>query len=331
MEENIFKILWKSKPNRIKPKENFFTNALTYLLNTDEKFQYDFVKLLKNIKIPYKFHAESQSSYPRYKSYIDIEIVIEKNAEKLTFLIEAKIDSGQSKGQLEKYLEIVGEEYIKKGQKASVFYLTRPYNSEEGIPQNVNFLTWDKIYKIASISNNKLTKQFTKFMEENKMGYYDGLRKKDLTVGESYLEFEKRCKGSLNGVWDSYKSKKFKVSSTQQSITGNTGMGIKLKKNGITCGLAYWLKTDEADYLEYPLKNGLYLCIWFENPPKSLKRKLVEAKNKDPKYWDWNSDSSAVVYNHFELPKKVIGNVKPNEQKERIRIWFNSVTKGLLG
>jgi hypothetical protein len=170
MSESLFNRLYSYRQREGKNnRENFLIELLGYALQKDENFRLAFLSLIHLGLNEEYFKVSTQSVYDKSgRPDLEIQIGIET-----IILIECKVESGESKNQLENYKSILNE---KRAKNKHLIYLTKYYeNKGNGIVH----LRWYQIIDLLKeLDRSEILNEFLKYLKE------EGMETKDFDLSD---------------------------------------------------------------------------------------------------------------------------------------------------
>ncbi|MEH1896484.1 MAG: PD-(D/E)XK nuclease family protein [Nostoc sp.] len=279
-----------------KPREDFFTEIIAYLLSLNNDILLDWLKhhsIISNdnyssIKISTQQEHQALAIHTE-DSRLDIVVELSTGLNTDVIFIESKIGSTEIPGQLKKYAEILSK--LPNIRHRILIYITRDYDPKDEIKTpafnlepKVNFyqLRWHQFYaRLQQHSTDILAQEILIFMRKNGMSHTNQFSSVDLltmvnynktlnlmesTLGEEVQrEFKLAFGGVINGA----------ASRTQWKWSSRYIIYTKFSGNNFWCGLGYFnLNPDSST--EYP-----YLGICLEVSPGFVERpKIIESMQK---------------------------------------------------
>lgn len=183
--------------------ENFVTETLAYILETDDKLRKELLRMLladRPEKLPAYTDCEisTQVSYDIVRNrsgIIDLEIVPNRSSAD-TIRVEIKTQSQEGEGQVEKYLELRGY----------VAYLTplgfAAPKVRDGCVRYLGHFFWRDVHSIIknAAENNDLYKQFLQFLEARHMGSLEDITAQELKAAGSAVGFITKSQALVDSV-----------------------------------------------------------------------------------------------------------------------------------
>lgn len=144
------------------PLENFTTEIFAYCLSEDVVFRNSFLNLLGRTELGDCF-VSTQKVFNQGRP--DIEMCFSDSV----YLFEIKIESLEGERQLERYHEILQENY--SGKRKTLVYLTKLFDPKEIVSQEIGFqqVRWYQIFNLISTTNLPVTQEFRKFLKNKGM------------------------------------------------------------------------------------------------------------------------------------------------------------------
>lgn len=177
-------------------QENFTTETLAHILETDAKVRETFLDLLlklqPNLRKAFRScEIKTQQSFDFGRP--DLEITSRSGAK---VFVEIKTQSPEGKSQIKKYLK-----------RGHVAYLT-PLGYDEpdldgaDTTKYLGQFFWDKVYSAIqqADSHNELHKQFLKYLEARHMGPLEPISKKDLNESSHAAAVVRKFKALVDDV-----------------------------------------------------------------------------------------------------------------------------------
>jgi hypothetical protein len=255
--------------NLITPLEDFTTEILTGILETDLEFKNNFTENLLGIK-----HSElqitSQKTYTLDENkFVRIDLVLE-NRDCLCFL-ENKVESYESVNQLDNYARVLDKFTSEK--KTYLFYCTKYYDPKSEIRHHFKQFRWHQIGKLLKSKPDCLQKNdFFNFLKNYNMASDIELTNKEifhlqnfratLSFLDEFMEILKPIFISTFGKFEKDKFSDLRVNDRyvhlKKNVYGNLGseigVGVTFEKGEPTAWI--WIGT-EADNNKREILNEL--------------------------------------------------------------------------
>ena len=267
MPSNLFVKLQKYKPSaKITPEENFFTEGLAYILNTEQKL----AKLLFGrigFLIDSNTIIRTQQMIPP-SSIIDVYIENKKGRALVEVKLAADLnayedDLGDTYDQLVKYSRhLTGTDTVVLLAYEKDILRTKKNKYDF----NLEFISWEEVHKVFAKHRLKslVLNQFIEFMETKSMNYFKGLEnnffqsigQQDEVTLKTETAVRKEFEEMLHGVWDQLKKKEdswklhiYSFDSTkgryyshfQNPISNNLGLNINVEATVQGVGVLIWM------------------------------------------------------------------------------------------
>lgn len=285
----------------INPKENFFTEILCFLLKNDKLLLKKFCLLCDCAKLIENFDVDSQ--VPIDGKLIDIEIA---KKEKISIIIENKIDSSIDNYQLENYLEIQNKRKLKipkfQGKLILISQLHQEPKKDIVINPIFKHIYWADVYllikdRIDCIENETmkfLLIEFKKLLEDENM---TPLEKIDFDSMDKCRKFLLNMKKIFDTVTSELNIEDYKLTYSSDDKINYAGQikigfyieGIKFILNFDIDEMKFYLliykrkdMTDKQrnDLIEEGINLlGKYFTIPFEIPDDFFDKGIMEQKN----------------------------------------------------
>jgi hypothetical protein len=192
-------------------RENFTTETLAYILETDQRVTKEFLNLLlgrdavgkRRLAAFRDYVIDTQIAYvtPKSKAIIDLQITSRKD-DSQRICIEVKTRSPEREGQIRKYLEL----------ECYVAYLTPlgfPSPSDHDDDENyLGHFTWDKVYSIIgsakpdNITHRVIYKQFLEYLEARHMGPSKPITRDELRAATHAVALIRKSEALVSSVRD---------------------------------------------------------------------------------------------------------------------------------
>ncbi|MEH1997401.1 MAG: PD-(D/E)XK nuclease family protein [Nostoc sp.] len=282
-----------------KPREDFFTEIVTYFLSLNNDILLDFLKHhsiisdenYSSIKISTQQEHQALASHPE-DSRLDIVIELSIGLNTDVIFIESKIGSTEGWRQLEKYADILSN--LPNVRHRILIYITRDYDPKDerkkyclDLSPKVNFfqLRWYQFYSfLKERAFDILTQEILIFMRNNRMSQNNQFSSVDLltmvnfnktlNLMESTLseEVKKEFKQAFEGVNKSEVDSFYQWKSKNRYIIGTS---LSIKRWAFWCGLGYF-DLNPSNLTDYP-----YLGIFLQVSPNFGERpKIIESMQK---------------------------------------------------
>ena len=160
------------------------SNILAWLLDPNEKhglgdaFIREFVALLLRKKdLPVELLLQDYFSYRVYRERNHMDIVLVSDQEKTVYIIENKIWSKESNGQLQKYVEKSNTEYA--GYQQKVYAFLTPNEDDSSDPENWIPISYGEIVQVLEIAtrDKNLTAEAQLIVENYKRNVRENIMK----------------------------------------------------------------------------------------------------------------------------------------------------------
>ena len=232
-------------------RENFTTETLAYILQTNPEIRRRFVRLIdrqnEELKAFGDFSVETQDAYDLGRPDL---ILVPKKKKTQKIFIEVKTQAQEGKAQLSRYLKI----------GAYVAYLTPPgFTPHSDVGKRTGFLGhffWHDVYRIIDSATPKdtsssVSKQFLAYLEARNMGPIKPMTEEELRSAENAVGFFKKShalvdkvRGEIELEWKKRFGRNVGAKETCMD-TGDVGLHL------------WWFRTKKWE--KSPSK--LYLCI----------------------------------------------------------------------
>jgi hypothetical protein len=168
------------------PLEDFFTELVAYLFNTDKEILYDWLKEINLLDTNTCFdaHISTQREFKPLEGHCsasrpDISIELGDVNSRSIIFIESKIGSQEGYKQLSRYAEIL--DGLPDFQHKILLYITRDFDPKDkvvilkNIPEStVRFqqFRWHQFYRFLQLrTDTVLVREITTFMDEYRMAH----------------------------------------------------------------------------------------------------------------------------------------------------------------
>lgn len=239
--KRLLNLYQKSGKDRT-PTEDFCTECLSGILESDRELLDRFVKEVLNIPSGEPFRLFTQETYFLDGEMIRVDLVFE-SLSWLCFL-EMKVQSTEGDGQLERYREFLTHPRIHQDKKTALRYCTLYLDLKEGLEEDELFeqFRWKDIANFLSVNkeSNQLVHEFYQFLKEEKMAGNERFTYQDLIGLQSYGELTSKVDEILQLIQKELKSRFGKTSGG----VNNTG---QVKTHG---RLAIWCEGILGDWSE---------------------------------------------------------------------------------
>jgi len=175
--------LFKKNINKT-PLEDFTTELLVGVLESDEELRLKFLKDFLNINSDYcRISTQRKLILEGYPNCI-IDILIE--GEREICFIENKVNSKEGDNQLAKYSKVLSK-FKSDGFKTKLIYCTKNLEHKKHIEHNFKQVTWREIANFFNQNSTTLIANlFVKYLNENNMSEDMTIYSKDLITMENF-------------------------------------------------------------------------------------------------------------------------------------------------
>lgn len=166
------------------PLEDFTTELLVGVLESDEELRIKFLKDFLNIDSDYcRINTQRPFILAGYPDCI-IDVLIEGHRE--ICFIENKVNSKEGENQLMRYSKVLSK-YESDGFKTKLIYCTKNLEPKKYTAHNFKQITWRDIADFFSQnSNSSIANLFIKYLNENNMSEDMTIYSKDLITMENF-------------------------------------------------------------------------------------------------------------------------------------------------
>jgi hypothetical protein len=284
---SLFSRLLKLHAGNI-PKEDFFTELVAYLFNTNKEVLYDWLKYLNLLStdVGLNAHIRTQQTFKCLThhdsdSRPDIVIEIVDGSDQDIIFIESKIGSQESPGQLKRYAEILGG--LSGFRNKFLVYITHDFEPKDktailaGIPESQVLFKqarWHQFYQfLKTQTDTMLVEEIIKFMKEHQMAHNNQFSSIDIIALGNFTNSLKLMEQTMSG----------EVSAHFKQVLGSISMGAtsftQLQKHDRYlmyswlqdkwwCGLGFMLNTSSPT--DYPT-----VLLMLEVDPRSPRRDAI--------------------------------------------------------
>lgn len=170
------------------PKEDFCTECLAGILESDQSLLNDFVKSVLGIHIEEDFFLSTQEVYfhEGQKSIVDL---VFQSRSAICFL-EMKVDSSEHSGQLDKYYDFLLKHWKFEDKETYLRYCTLFLEEKKKDWQGFSQLRWKNIadFFADKTEKNSLIKSFYQFLKEMKMAGNERFTYEDIVGLQRFSE-----------------------------------------------------------------------------------------------------------------------------------------------
>ena len=305
------------------PTEDFCTECLAGVLNSDQDLLNKFVMEVLNIQAEENFTVLTQETHHSFNGLRGIVDMVFISTSWICFL-EMKVDASEGEQQLETYNQLLNEsQKINKKHKA-LRYCTK-YKDQKEFDFNQNFeqFRWADIAKYLSkySESNELVNEFYQFLKEKKMAGNERFTFEDILGMKAYGDVTLKMEEILEKV-NSDLEDKFKRGSI------NTGIGeirdynrIALRCNDIIAnghsGIVLAFKFNGSLISDGPI---IFAQLWVNHKNNQFRKFKDEASKKYPdgNYKEDKNGSSAYI--KFEKP--LADYLEKEDQFKQIEEWY---------
>ena len=303
------------------PKEDFCTECLAGILESDQSLLNDFVTSVLGIRVDENFRVETQKVYFHEGDKSIVDMVFQSRS--AICFMEMKVDSSEGANQLQKYHELlIGSTEINKRDKY-LMYCTLFLEEKEHKWPEFHQLRWQDIAEFFAdkTKKNTLIKTFYQFLEENKMAgnerfsYEDivGLKRfRDITakINEIFLRVEPdlkvfgKIRGGINATGQVKNHNRYAL--WCENIIGDTWSEVLISFN-----------FSGSSFSDGPC---LVTQLWISNDNSQFDKIRLEAENKSEVQFitdDANSGGALL----FEKP--LTDFLEKEDQIDLIKKWFS--------
>ncbi len=293
---NLFSRLCSYSFNKQKlSRENFVTEVIAHLFNTDRAFRRHFLNaLLRDGRVRRRFstaHAQTQVSFPR----CIIDLLLQPRNRK-PLLVEVKITAGETQTkihgsgsvpQIKKYLRL---------RRGLVAYLTSLQTPEADVRHQRRYLGQFSIEDLQQrlAHTKKLTpigREFSEFLEEQDMAHPKPFTSREIRFSKDAFAFADKCQHHLDAIVSKFGDdfrRALKTKARFSKATFNTrwkssyvylkgfrrwpfrGAGFSIDPDSGKASFSVWLRVRNEDGAEaIPRKAGFFneggLLDWYES------------------------------------------------------------------
>ena len=296
------------------PLEDFTTEILVYILNTNQILKYSFISDFLQIKGS-NFTITSQETYlfgQEEGRYCKIDIVI-KNENSICFL-ENKVHSKEGSGQLEMYSKLLDS--LNTYEYTYLKYCTKFYDNKIITGHNFQQYRWfDVANFLRKWQYEEMINEFLNFLESNNMGNSTQFTIQDVLAMEnlnpllikmdSYLD---KIKPQFSRIFDGFKN----LNNMNQIKTHSRYVFYKdnvIGDNYSELGVGFEWKTVPR----------LLVWIWLDDKNSNLKQFRNMSVNTSDFYHDGR--------NYLESSKQLSDFLSSENMELSIEEWFNDTFK----
>lgn len=346
-ERNIFIALSHYVPRKEhNPSENHFTEAFTYVLNTnkpllrrilkailkDNRKSFGFLNSIKGSELNLNTQAEYQIKNKTVRP--DIALSVQN---KVLILFENKLGAkerkdGEGGTQLGNYIKVLQNK--KTFKKRFLVFITL---SEENVGKvgNISYfipVTWSEVYGIInSYKNNqknqwklKILESFIQYMEAENMAGFRGFIRKDLNAWVKYENFKFRLNEFMEYLQPKMEAFLGGVKTEQKDNDGWRFLHFQnrsMKTAKIDGQIGFYSWTKDKTYPNY--KDGTYCFVCFYT-----KKDMGWKADSDGKPLSvYNTGRKRIFYDC--LLEDIIGKTSPEKQKEKILGFYKKALREL--
>jgi hypothetical protein len=291
---SLFSRLLKLHAGNI-PKEDFFTELVAYLFNTNKEILYDWLKYLNLLSTDVGLNARIRTqqtfkclTHHDLDSRPDIVIELVDGTDQDIIIIESKIGSQESPGQLQRYAEILDK--LPGFRNKSLVYITHDFEPKDktaifkGIPESqVHFkqARWHQFYQLLKTqTDTMLVGEIIKFMQEHQMAHNNQFSSIDVIALGNFTNSLKLMEQTMSGEVSAYFKQvlgsivPMRATAFTQLQKHDRYLMYSLLKDRWWCGLGFMLNTSSPT--DYPT---VFLMLQID--PKSLRRAEIIKVMKD--------------------------------------------------
>lgn len=307
------------------PKEDFCTECLAGILESDQSLLNDFVTSVLKIRVDENFRVETQKVYFHEGTKSIVDMVFQSRS--VICFMEMKVDSSEGANQLQKYHELLMQSPEIGENERVLMYCTLYLEEKDHEWPEFRQVRWKDIAEFfaGKTKKNTLIKTFYQFLEENKMAGNERFSYEDL-IGL--------------GVYGSIASKVYEVFLSLQNELEEkfTSRAWRDRFNQVTDydRLAFWCEHVLGDGGSEVLFSFEFSGSAINNGPRIVTQLWVESKNSE--YSKFVS-----VCTEREMPIEDIGNgtriiykeplanfIEKENQLKEIENWFSDHLKILF-
>ncbi len=310
MHDLFSKLLRYLPSEKSSPLENYLTEILAYLLKKSEKFRAEFFDIagIKGTELKTIEEEQIQTQFYNQGSIFDILI---SNSE-LEIIIENKIDSGFSPGQLKKY-----KEYLKHLNKklTQLVAITKSLEYEE-LDSVDSRITWYELYE------NLLDDKAILNYEERLIDYFLNLKyflkERDMGIEKVTWEISRGIEAEKNLI-------------DQIDHVFNELLGKEFKELKITASYGAHNKNMGFYYYRAISKNGKNLEFYYLLSRIAIFCTIPKINLKNPDEFptpEWGPNYSEI--SRFEISKGPYLGLELREQIEALKSWVRECIQKFL-
>ena len=248
---SFFHKLYKYKQSDLRhQKENFLTEILAYCLETDKIFQGKFLSMLNFTDQINSFECRTQTTNEEFGKP-DIFITINENT---AIVIECKVDTTQQATQLKRYADILLNHPSKNRH---LVFLTKYFEETETFSNEISFtrIRWYQIFDILADSSIEVSKEFYKYLIQERMSTKISFNKLELNAIKNFQETLAKMSEFLvrtKDILSSYTKSKIRI--LKQVEKGEYGIGTDFHNGKLWLG-----------FYQYEHNNEMQICISIED------------------------------------------------------------------
>lgn len=191
--------LYRKSDSLKTPMEDFCTECLAGILQSDSKLLQDFALKILKIESDTPFRISTQHTFNSkvYNRQSRIDLVFQSDS--VLCFIEMKVNSTENERQLEKYAQILNEQ--PSNVSTYLRYCTL-YNEEKIGLENFEQFRWADIAKflVKRAEENKLIREFYNFLKAKNMAGNERFNHEDLVGLKVYSQIAKKVDAVFNEI-----------------------------------------------------------------------------------------------------------------------------------
>jgi len=316
MLEKLFRLCRRDTPLGKTPLEDFTTEAFVGAMNVNDKFKNLFIHNLLGLPDgKYEITTQKQFLLPDGKN-CKIDVVLERDDEKVICFIENKVNSTEGKSQLSKYSKVLDLK-AKTDVDTYLFYCTKNYDSKSIDKHHFKCIRWYQIAsKLELLKQDFLSNDFYNFLKQHKMAERQILSQLDISTMQNMASTVSLMTEYMDNVKPAF-DKMFKNSNKKGLIRQLNNWNRWIYS---TEGIVEGIDSDFnfGFYFDGPVKRvGMYI----EQSDKPFYENIYRQAKTFGKFdYVSNQDKKTVIY----LAEPIENLVNKESSKKEIIDWFKN-------